>query len=378
MNNISRHKLFNLVGIFFFAMVFFLSSCAEEQEFKAAPPDNPAITELSEMSKQLQQLKADSRFGTKAGTYPISSQQIIDEAIAELSRLILDIYSGTKNPSDSEIETAINKAKTEKQRFKGTLLTEDMPWDGKPAELYVDGLNDGYIDFGGKEVYTNFPKRTFTVELWIKMTKVRDGIGFLVGSFRENGGDRNGWMINYLNYDFMRVSYATGNDGLGLREEGTGYMGSSDWREDGQIKENWDSPWLHIAWVYNENGFCKFYLNGVLKENRVTWEIVDHIKEDYSPYLPMTAFLQRDAEGSNSRPIAGYMKHFRIWKSAKNAQEVNELMNGKEISGDETDLVCAWPFDETVENDKEIVDLTGRHTASINGVYRWEEQEDTE
>ena len=377
MKYIVKDKMYGLIVLFVLSLAIGFAGCAEEQEFEPAPDENPSITTLAEASASLKTLRDDSKYGKKAGTYPAESREILDKAIASLSHLILDIHAGTKTLSDSEISAAIASAQSEADRFKGTILTEDLPWNGVPAELYVDGLSDGYIDFGGDKAFTNFGSmstQAFTVELWVKMTKVRDDIGAVVAAFRENSGVRNGWMINYRNWDFMRVSYATGDDGRGLFEEGTGYMGRGDWLDNGQVKENFDSPWLHIAFVYNDNGRGKLYLNGVIKESRVDWQINDYMKPDYSPYLPMTAFIQRDESGKLSRPVAGYMKHFRIWKTAKTASEVVELMNGKVITGEETDLVCAWPLDETVENDKEIPDLTGRHTAAVRGSYRWVEK----
>lgn len=351
--------------------------CAEEQKFEAAPAENLAITRLSEASDSLSRVNEQAIYGKKKGMYPISSREILTNAIVDLSRLILDINAGTKTPGETEIEQALSNAQKAETQFKATVLTEDIPWNGIPAELYVDGLDNGYIDFGADAGYTNFgsgSQQAFTIELWVKMTKVRDDIAAVVSAFRENGGDRTGWLINYRNFDFMRVSYATGSDGRGLFEEGTGYMGRGDWKDGDATIDNTDSPWLHIALVYNDKGRGKLYLNGIVKESRVDWEIKDNMKGDIAPYLNMTAFVQRDANGQLTRPIAGYMKHFRIWKSAKTEVQINELMNGKELTGREADLVCAWPFDETVEDDKEIIDLTGKHTASIRGTYRWEEK----
>lgn len=351
--------------------------CAEEQKFEPAPAENPAITRLSKASGDLKTINEEAIYGKKQGMYPLSSREILTNAIAELSRLILGINDGSKTFGETEIAQAEKNAQNAVNQFKATVLTEDIPWHGIPSELYVDGLDNGYVDFGSAAGYTNFGtgnQQAFTIELWVKMTKVKDDIAAVVSAFRENGGDRTGWLINYRNYDFMRVSYATGEDGRGLFEEGTGYMGRGDWRDGDIIKENTDSPWLHIALVYNDNGRGKLYLNGKIKEDRVNWEIKDNMKADFAPYLNMTAFVQRDVNGKLSRPIAGYMKHFRIWKTAKTETQVNELMNGKEVTGRESDLVCAWPFDETVEDDKEIIDLTGKHTASIRGTYRWEEK----
>ncbi len=372
----SKMKTIRIMAIALLAIIAY--GCAEEQKFDPAPANNPAITRLTEAADELRVQLDEAVFGKKKGMYPVESRSILTEAIAEISRLVLNIHSGTKSPTEAEISQAINTAKEEGNRFKGTVLTEDIPWDGKPVELYVDGLNDGYIDFGASGAFTNFGTMTqqqFTIEFWVKMTKVRDDIGAVISAFRENGGDRTGWLINYRNYDFMRVSLATGEDGRGLFEEGTGYMGRGDWIQDGQVVENLNSPWLHIALVYNDNGRGKLYLNGVIKEGRVDWAINDWMKADFEPFLNMTAFVQRDVNGKLTRPVAGYLKHFRIWKAAKNAEEVNDLMNGKAVTGRESDLVCAWPLDETVEDDKDILDLTGRHSAAVRGTYRWEEKE---
>lgn len=53
--------------------------------------------------------------------------------------------------------------------FKATVIIEYV---SVAAELYVDGQNDGYIDFGASENYSKFGntgEQVFTVELWVKL-----------------------------------------------------------------------------------------------------------------------------------------------------------------------------------------------------------------
>src|SRR5690606_28665998 len=121
--------------------------------------------------------------------------------------------------------------------------------------------------------------------------------------------------------------------------------------------------WTHFAAVFKDGGFdgetdgngqpivAKIYRNGELK-NEIAKRSTDHHYVSNNLSYPMTAFLEIKPDGSKNRRISGYMKHFHIWKIAKDGSEINALMNGQtEVTGDEPDLVCGWSFDTTVERD---------------------------
>ena len=72
----------------------------------------------------------------------------------------------------------------------------------------------------------------------------------------------------------------------------------------------------------------------------------------------------------NSRCMTGFIKKFRMWSTAKSADEVKTLMNS-DVTGIESGLVCAWDFTSVAEDVTNIPDKTGKHAAKIVGNYKW-------
>ena len=70
------------------------------------------------------------------------------------------------------------------------------------------------------------------------------------------------------------------------------------------------------------------------------------------------------------RCMTGYIKKFHMWNSAKSIDNIKTLMNS-DVSGGETDLICAWDFVEVPANSDIIPDKTGRHSAKLVGKYKW-------
>lgn len=68
--------------------------------------------------------------------------------------------------------------------------------------------------------------------------------------------------------------------------------------------------------------------------------------------------------------MTGFIKKFRMWSTAKSADEVKTLMNSN-VTGTESGLVCAWDFTSVAEDVTNIPDKTGKHAAKIVGNYKW-------
>ncbi|UVV53321.1 hypothetical protein NXY15_00415 [Bacteroides thetaiotaomicron] len=68
--------------------------------------------------------------------------------------------------------------------------------------------------------------------------------------------------------------------------------------------------------------------------------------------------------------MTGFIKKFRMWSTAKSANEVKTLMNS-DVTGTESGLVCAWDFTTVAEDVTNIPDKTGKHVAKIVGNYKW-------
>lgn len=360
----------NLLQMFFaFLISVTVISCSEERN-SFQRDRNPEIESLGVYLSQLETLRDNSTYGVSKGQYPEESKDILNDAMAVLGRLIIKLDEN-QSVTQSEMDQAIANAGTAITNFKATIRTESVKY---PAELYVNGSDGGYINFGTSNDYLNFgtaKNREFTVELWVKLKTMPSGIGAIVSTFLENGGIRCGWMMNMINGDYMRITYAQKAEHQ-LWEPGNGFTETNKWH--------------HIAAVYSDNGVdgemengnpvvAKFYYDGEFKSKIVRSSTDNYYgaNDNGLPSLPMIAFAQYQTDGSFDRKSQGYIKHFHIWNSAKNGQELKNIMNGTtEVVGSESDLVCGWEFDSTVEDDQNIKDLTGKHTASVKGKYEWQ------
>lgn len=365
--------------VLFLSFIFIglsFNACTEEKN-EGERENNPYIVQLGESLRSLQELRDASRFGDRKGNYPPESKAILEDAMADIGRLIMDIYEGNGTAiSDEKINEVKDMANKAIADFKATVLTENILY---PAELYINGNDDGYIDFGVSDDYINLgtPKnRQFTIETWVKMKSISGGIDAIISTFIEDNGVRCGWMLNTINGNYLRMTYAQ-------KEV------HKLWEPGGDFNET--NKWVHIAAVYNDKGVdgelnegkpvvAKYYVNGELKNtvtNGETYEGNYYGGNDNNlPKLPMIAFAQHNRDGSRTRKANGYIKHFHIWNKSKSADELKGIMNGTtEVTGKESDLVCGWPFIETADDDNNIKDLTGRHTAVLRGKYEWQRTE---
>lgn len=368
-----------VTGIFFSLLILFslsFVSCSEERN-ETDRENNPYIVELGESLNKLKVLRDDSQYGDRKGQYPPESKAILEDVMAEIGQIIMNIYAGTEaDPTQEKIAELAAKADKAETDFKATILLENILY---PAELYVNGTDGGYIDFGTSDEYIKFGesgKRAFTVELWLKFKTISGGIESVVSTFIEDNGVRCGWMINLISGNYLRITYAQ-KEQHKLWEPGNGFAQAE--------------TWVHIAAVYDDKGVdgdmdkgnpvvAKYYVNGILANRVVNGETYTGNyyagNDNALPSLPMIAFAQFNKDGSKTRQSQGYIKHFHIWKTAKTADELKAIMNGStEVTGEETDLACGWTFDKTVDDDNNIKDLTGRHTAVLKGKYEWVKQD---
>lgn len=239
------------------------------------------------------------------------------------------------------------------------------------AELYVNGRNGGYIDFGHSVNYSNFGedgKQSFTIELWLKL-KNTEVFGSVISCFNEDSQTqtRKGWVIN--NFQNSRLRMTLGLQNWGLLEPGFDFSTVEQW--------------VHFAAVVDENGIngelingkpvvVKVYQNGVLKDQSTSFEGGNYLP-NYLP-TPMIAFGQPAGIGGMTSDwrLSGYIKDFHIWKGAKSETTIRKIMNKDiDVTGFEPDLVCGWRFNAIPLNNQNIEDLTGRYSAKLVGTYQW-------
>lgn len=301
-----------------------------------------------------------SRVGTEDGTYPKES---LEKLIQEREDLKLAVSRALAH--DYVLQHQVDKYCIAADKAIGEFLLSKhytlMP--GEPAELHVFGVDrKGYIDFGESEAYGGSSR--FTAECWMKYDEdfYDFAIGHFIGTFSHNGkGVKEGWSINFMGSN-LRTTL-----GVGPQEERVFEWGSIYPKKYGQ--------WIHIAAVYDEDATenqLKMYVDGELFFSK-TNDVTDSSGE-VQKYQPNTRKLKMwgfvEAQDKN-RCMTGYMKKFRLWHEPKSKEEIAILMN-QEVTGKENNLVCAWDFIEVPENNEEIKDKTGNHTAKLVGLYKWE------
>jgi hypothetical protein len=91
----------------------------------------------------------------------------------------------------------------------------------------------------------------------------------------------------------------------------------------------------------------------------------------------MTGFCSLDNNGNRQEGFSGYIRKIRIWKTNRTEEQVRNSYLGlvTDVTKDNANLVAAWDFE--VRGNKpvstEITDLTGKHIASLKGLFKWVE-----
>lgn len=367
-----NYKIFLLIQLLVAMSLF---SCSSDDEEPIQTGEEKDYTEvfierLTTLVDDIKTLRDEATFGEKAGMYPEGSEEILDTEITKLENHLTSLKDGSKKIRPSDMDRIIDEANNSKSKFRTTMRTEDFI--AIPAELYVNGKNGGYIDFGIHHEYSNFGeqgKQAFTVELWMKFESFGSFDHILTNFIdgQDNPRLRKGWGINYYNEasnKLLRMTYPIGD--YDLFEPGI------EFEDVGQ--------WVHIAIVTNEPmtddddpHFFKMYINGNLakKENHGRGNSYTSNDEPTS----MLGFIYANYDGSIGefrKGTVGYMKHIHIWKEAKTQAEIQSIMNDPEsVTKDSPNLVCGWTFNRTVSNENAIKDITGKFSAKLLGDYQW-------
>lgn len=365
-------------------MAFFmpLASCSSDDDDTTTPTGPIDKTEifverLTELLGNVTTLLNGAVFGEKQGEYPVSSKRILENQITSLDETLTKVKDGTKKLSNSDMDNIILETNKIENNFKSSVRTQDfIPL---PAELNIYGKNGGYINFGTHSEFSNFGnsgEQEFTVDFWVKLTDVDNVLNsfvFLVSTFTDKDlgsgeHDRKGWCIN-LHMGNLRTTYAMGIQDL--FEPGFGF--------------NIVDQWVHIALVTNEKGvdgdtnggkpiMLKMYVNGNLSKSEQSNQDSSKPYRSNDLNIPMVAFTGMSSEGGleGSKATNGSLKYFHIWNKAKNQTDIINIMNNPEmVTGSESDLVCGWNFDQTVSDDGDIKDITGKFSAKLVGDFKW-------
>lgn len=359
-------KHFFLLSTFFVCLTMIFNSCSSDKDKES---QETYIIRLETKQTQLEGIRDIAIYGDKIGQYPESSKQILDNVLGELVIVLNEFKAGQY--SQLKFDTIMETADKAIKEFRASVRTEDAPFNPKPAYLKVYGEQGGYIDFGNHIEYTKFGesgKQKFTVEMWCKFENWVD-FGYILSTISDVAEDniRCGWFVNIHHGNFRQ---SLGLENYQLREPAFNFT--------------YSDVWMHFAAVVDEEGvdgsfnnenpnIIKLYKDGVFQS-----EMDADIKYASSEYpVHMIAFAKNDPKGAGNGVtgdclITGSIKKLRIWKSAKTANEIQNLMNGTTVvTGQEADLVCGWDFTQTVEDENKIPDLTGKFSAKLCGTYEW-------
>lgn len=345
-------------SIFFFLLFncsFFFYSCKDDVEQPAGEINLDCLYDKLDHATNLLDTAAIDK---GEGSYPLENARDLQLLVDSLQ---LGISKGLAGHFifQSEADGFCTEAQKRIESFLSSYLPPVSV--GQPAELIVYGIDrQGRIEFGDDPAFAGGD--AFTVESWMKYDRdfFNNGIGNFLSTFDGSTQPIEGWMINFMDKN-LRSTIGMGPQHGRVLESGDAYP------------ENY-GEWNHVVMVYDENlseGQLKMYLNGELffsKTNDVFNQ--DGELQQYQPNtknLNMWAFQEPT---DLNRCMTGYIKKFRFWNTAKTIQEINNLMTS-DVSGKESDLVCAWDFTIVPADDQNIPDLTGRHTAKIVGLYKW-------
>lgn len=189
--------------------------------------------------------------------------------------------------------------------------------DNIKYNLFVDGVSDGYIDFGYNQNFIKFENQgsqAFTIATWVKITGTNyvEAIGdthngTILSAFTQNSASPayfSSWMMCWRKESHLRGSIGVvdvNNNDRHLWEPG----------KDVNIKD----IWVHITIVYNDLGLddrdnrARIYINGddsgLIRIGEV--ERVYNSNQVVTDNVKMTAFVQYFGN-TKMGATAGYMK----------------------------------------------------------------------
>ncbi|MFT4093022.1 MAG: DUF4972 domain-containing protein [Niabella sp.] len=351
---------------------------AEAQQF---------IANLKAKAKDYTDILNDStQWGNHKGQYPLDSKAILESAITALYTFAENILSGAiTNVTQALYDDAIQSAEEAMQKVENTKWKEDnIIWN-----LFVDGNNGGYIDFGYSPDYVQFGdnnKQAFTVELWVNVTSYCNVAGqdnSTILSTMTQKDYWSGWRAQDRNKGLLRTMVAHWQD--------SGPSNPQEWEPGYKKSDNWTlNRWTHYAFVFRDEGLpgfdtptdvkCYSMVDG-LRQGEVirvgeSWRT--YINDNSIKYqVHMTGFCSLDNNGNRQEGFSGYIKKVRIWKTNRTEDQIRSAyLDGEtDVIADNPDLVAAWDF-EILGNKPEgteFEDLTGRHTATLKGSFEWVE-----
>lgn len=189
--------------------------------------------------------------------------------------------------------------------------------------IELNGVND-YIDCGPISLGTN----DFSFEIWTYLFSTSSTLpAGILGNWVPGGATPYFYAIyNYPGPSQISIIFHNGNN---INQYAT-------WNS------NPNNKWIHIAGVYDRDGFMYLYVNGELKAS------TDISASAFASLSSITNRFQVGCTGSypsSGFPWTGQLDEVRLWNRTLTASEIRENMCQK-LTGNEAGLIGYWRFDE--------------------------------
>lgn len=325
----------------------------------------------------------DTKWGNHKGQYPVEGKSILEMAAEDLDAMADRIRTGEiTDITQAMFDEAIANAEKKIDQVKETAWEEDnLIWN-----LFVDGNNGGYIDFGYSEDFVKFGDdnhQNFTIELWVNIKEFTTQDGEDNSTFLSAYVDspRSGWRVQYRkvnggNEHWLRGSMAHWQN-EGPRDP--------EWWEPRAIVNNPKDRWTHFAFAVADDGVPGFdppqaHTKSCVFVNGSQDGEVIRVGEEWRTYInngcieqkmPMTAFCRLSPDQKTRvEYFSGYIKYMRIWKGIRSRDDIRLSAIGQvAVDPNDPNLVAAWDFEVlgAQPSGTTITDITGRHTATLKG-----------
>ena len=288
-------------------------------------------TGLETAIEEMEAFKAEIVEGDQDGDYPVGTIAYIDELIVNANTVLSEATQQAK--LDDMIKTLSSKIK-----LINSMLVADT--DG----ILIDRDN---ADAVGLRITPNYtPQGDYTVEFNVK---VKSLFGYGTGEFFNNGN----YGIWVYGYDELTEENVLNSGGLwNFTNAGNGWQGPK--ADPLSMKAG---EWQHVAIVHNNTA-------------RTTTLFVDGEEKGVQTDIgaPEVSGWGEMWLGNGWGKMDGYMKDFRLWDVARDAEDLDA-----DIDGTETGLNVYFPLDKV--NGVKFSDKTGNYQGDMRGIS-WNTVED--
>jgi len=288
-------------------------------------------TGLETAIEEMEAFKAEIVEGDQDGDYPVGTIAYIDELIVNANTVLSEATQQAK--LDDMIKTLSSKIK-----LINSMLVADT--DG----ILIDRDN---ADAVGLRITPNYtPQGDYTVEFNVK---VKSLFGYGTGEFFNNGN----YGIWVYGYDELTEENVLNSGGLwNFTNAGSGWQGPK--ADPLSMKTG---EWQHVAIVHDNTA-------------RTTTLFVDGEEKGVQTDIgaPEVSGWGEMWLGNGWGKMDGYMKDFRLWDVARDAEDLDA-----DIDGTETGLNVYFPLDKV--NGVKFSDKTGNYQGDMRGIS-WNTVED--